>query len=123
MPPEPALHKPRLSGLIGIALFALMLLFILGIDQIKQWGGRAYYERKLPKTLTEKSITEALGDPSKRCDTRPECMEFLNAFMFRKGVPQFSSYFTYAKHYPLLPMLVFFQDESGNIIGYDYGLN
>lgn len=122
--PENQVEAPRpFSILVWIVLFVVLISFIIGFDRIKEWGGRVYYESKIPDQLTEQNIVAAFGEPDKKCDGDPECMKFLDPFIFQKKRPEFHSYFVYTEHYPLLPLLVFFEDEQGDILGYDFGLN
>lgn len=123
--PENQEDAPRpFPAMMWIVLIVILLGFIIGFDWIKEWGGRTYYEIKIPEQLSELNIVGALGEPDRKCDGSPECMKFLDSFVFKKGRPaQISSYLAYSEHYPLLPLLVFYKDQQGSILGYDYGLN
>ena len=101
--------------------FVLVLVLILFFGFFTDWIGRMVFEQKIPATLTEAAIVQAMGQPDKRCVDSPECIDFLDAFIFKKPRPSFTEFFAYTDHYPLLPVLVFFVDEDGNILGYDYG--
>ena len=103
--------------------FALVLVGMLFFDSITNWAGRKYYQRLIPAELTENKIIESLGEPAKRCDAGPQCEEYLDAFVFQKDRPPHVAFFAYTDHYPLLPILVFFQDSRGQVIDYDFGKN
>lgn len=117
--------RPETRGAkpVGILLLVIVLVLLLGFDQFREWGGRAYWNWKLPATMTEVSIVNALGEPDKRCTNEGACVQFLDAFVFRNPRPAFSTYFAYTEPFPLLPILVFFQDASGAVVAHDYGVN
>ena len=121
IPSEDPPHTRRLPGPVVAVLFALLIGLVIGFDSL--WGavGRAYYQRKIPAELTPGAIAAALGPPAKSCDRSEKCIEFLDAFIFRNPRPEFASYIAYTDHFPLLPVLVFFSDAHGRIVGYDFG--
>ena len=104
-----------------VAIFMLLVL-LLGFDWLKDAAGRAYYETQMPATLTVAAVEGKFGAPDMTCDKIIECRKQLDPFLFHQGQPaQYAGYIAYRRHYPLLPLLVFFLDADGNVISHDYG--
>jgi len=110
------------TKVVSLSLFMFVLLLIVGFDQVREWGGRYFFERKMPQYITQENVVNVFGKPDKSCVGNPKCDEYITPFVFRNKIPDYHSIFFYTKRYPILPIMIFFKDDKENIIGYDFGV-
>ena len=116
----PSRRFARIASVIALVVFFTLLLLF---DQIKSWVGRNYYEQRMPSTITREAVAASFGEPDMQCPGKADCNDFLAAFVFTQPPPAHTSFFAYTNHFPLLPVLVFFQNESGAVVKYAYSRN
>lgn len=123
MSDQPALpaESNRITKIAATGVFVFILALILGFDLAKDRVGRFYLERTIPQNPTTKSLVQSMGEPEKRCDSSKDCRDFLESFMFSKPIPNHTTFWAYTKHYPMVPILVFYFNESEEVTEYDFG--
>lgn len=117
------IRKTIWTKIASLLLFAFVLVLVLWFDQFRAWAGRYYFERKMPISLTEETVFHTFGKPDKVCVGNPKCNDHISPFVFQKVIPPYTSIFTYTRHYPMVPVLIFFKDENDDIVGYDFGVS
>lgn len=118
----PAEEKSPWAKLGALLLIMVLLVAVVGFEMLKDKAGRYYLERKIPSPLTKEKVIETFGTPDKICGVDAPCLQHIKGItFFSKSIPEFASFMEYHERYPILPIMVFYLDDAGNISGYDFG--